>query len=236
MKGKVGIFDSGIGGLTTYKEIKKLLPNENYIYYADTKNNPYGSKTQDELKQITKNIVNKLITKGAKIIVIACNTATTNCIEYLRKEFPNTIFIGTEPAIKVACDNNFKNILVLATPTTINSERTNELVITNKKEYENFYLVPCNGLANAIEINDQEKIDKLLNEILTPYQNKNIDAIVLGCTHYPLIKNKIQNYFKNAKLIDGNKGVAKRVQHQLSVNNLLDNNTNPKTEFIQTKK
>ena len=108
MKGKVGIFDSGIGGLTTYKEIKKLLPNENYIYYADTKNNPYGSKTQDELKQITKNIVNKLITKGAKIIVIACNTATTNCIEYLRKEFPNTIFIGTEPAIKVACDNNFK--------------------------------------------------------------------------------------------------------------------------------
>ena len=236
MNKKIGIFDSGIGGTTTLKEIQNILPNEDIIYYADSKNNPYGSKTKEELELITSNIVDYLIKRDIKIIVIACNTATTNCIDYLRNKYKDIIFIGTEPAIKVACDKNYKNILVLATPTTISSERTHELVNNNKKDYENFYLVPCNGLANAIERNDTIKIDELLKEILTPYQDKNIDAIVLGCTHYPLIKNKIQSYFKNAQLIDGNKGVANQVKYQLQNNNLLkQNNTKSKIEFIQTK-
>ena len=236
MDKKIGIFDSGIGGLTTLKEIQNILPNEDIIYYADSKNNPYGSKTKEELEKITSNIVDQLIKKDVKIIVIACNTATTNCIDYLRNKYKDMIFVGTEPAIKVACDKNYKNILVLATPTTISSERTQELVSKNKKDYENFYLVPCNGLANAIERNDQTKIDELLKEILTPYQDKNIDAIVLGCTHYPLIKCKIQEYFKNSILIDGNKGVSNQVKYQLETNNLLkQNNTKSKVEFIQTK-
>ena len=236
MDKKIGIFDSGIGGTTTLKEIQNILPNEDIIYYADSKNNPYGSKTKEELELITSNIVDYLIKRDIKIIVIACNTATTNCIDYLRNKYKDIIFIGTEPAIKVACDKNYKNILVLATPTTIASERTHELVNNNKKDYENFYLVPCNGLANAIERNDIIKIDKLLNEILTPYQHKKIDAIVLGCTHYPLIKNKIQSYFKNAQLMDGNKGVANQVKYQLEINNLLkQNKTKSKINFIQTK-
>ena len=236
MNKKIGIFDSGIGGTTTLKEIQNILPNEDIIYYADSKNNPYGLKTKEELELITSNIVDYLIKRNIKIIVIACNTATTNCIDYLRNKYKDILFIGTEPAIKVACDKNYKNILVLATPTTISSERTHELVNINKKDYENFYLVPCNGLANAIERNDQTKIDNLLKEILTPYQDKDIDAIVLGCTHYPLIKNKIKNYFKNAQLIDGNKGVANQVKYQLTLNNLLkQNKTKSKIEFIQTK-
>ncbi len=236
MQNKIGIFDSGIGGITTYKEIKTLLPNESFIYYADTKNNPYGSKSKEELQQITKKIVQYFIKRNVKIIIIACNTATTNCIDYLRHEFKDITFIGTEPAIKVACDNNYKNILILATPTTINSERTHELIERNKKEYENCYLVACDGLAHAIEINDQNKIDELLNKYLTPYKSKNIDAIVLGCTHYPLIRYKIQSFFKNATLIDGNKGVANMVKKQLIVNNLLNKNNKITIEFIQTKK
>lgn len=235
MNKKIGVFDSGIGGLTTLEEIKNILPNEDYIFYADSKNNPYGEKTKEELCNITENIVNNLLKYDVKLIVIACNTATTNCIEYLRNKFPDMIFIGTEPAIKVACDNNYKNTLVMATPGTISSDRIQELVEKNKKENEKIYLVPCDGLANAIETNNKEKIDELLHKNLDKYKNYKIDAIVLGCTHYPIIKDKIQEMFKNATLIDGNKGVAKQVKKQLEIHNLLNNKKEKGSyKFIQT--
>ena len=235
MDNKIGVFDSGIGGLTTLEEIKNILPNEDFIFYADSKNNPYGEKTKEELCNITEDIVNTLIEYKVKIIVIACNTATTNCIEYLRNKFPNMIFVGTEPAIKVACDNNYKNTLVMATPGTISSDRVHELVKKNKKRNEKIYLVPCDGLANAIETNNKEKIDLLLHENLDKYKDYNIDAIVLGCTHYPIIKDKIQKYFKDATLIDGNIGVARQVKYQLEKNNLLTTKkTRGSYKFIQT--
>ena len=223
MNNKIGIFDSGIGGLTTLKEIKKLLPHENYLYYADSQNNPYGEKTNKELLNIVTNITDFLIKKNVKIIVIACNTATTRCINKLRKIYPFITFIGTEPAIKVACNKNFKNTLVLATPSTIKSERTNELVKKYKNDNQTITLLPCKGLADAIEKQDQTKIEKLLHQLLDKYQNKSIDSTVLGCTHYPHIKNNIQKMFPQAKIIDGNKGVAKQVKKQLKLNNLLNN-------------
>ena len=164
MNNKIGVFDSGKGGLTTLKEIKKILPNEDYIYYADSKNNPYGNKTDEALYNIVKEVVDKLISKEVKLIVIACNTATTKCIEKLRQDYPNMLFVGTEPAIKVACDNNYKNTLVLATPGTIGSERTHELVKKNKKDEQNIILLPCEGLAEAIENSDEVKINKLLDK------------------------------------------------------------------------
>ena len=148
----------------TLKEIKKLLPHEDFIYYADAKNNPYGNKTDEALYLIVDNIVKKLISKDVKLIVIACNTATTKCIAKLRENYPNMLFIGTEPAIKVACDNNYKNTLVLATTGTIESERTQELVLNNKKEDQNIYLLACEGLANAIEESNQARINELLHK------------------------------------------------------------------------
>ncbi len=237
MNKKIGIFDSGIGGLTTLKEIKKILPNEDFIYYADSKNNPFGEKSKKELNIIVHNIVNELLKYDVKLIVIACNTVTTKFINLLRKDYPNILFVGVEPAIKVACDNNYKNILLMATPGTISSKRTKELINKNKKEDQNIYLVSCTGLANAIEINEKIRINKLLYKYLNVYKDKNIDSIVLGCTHYPIIKNKIKIYFPNSKIIDGNKGTAKRVKYLLEVNNLL-NNSNKKgtTKFIQTKR
>ena len=236
MNKKIGVFDSGIGGLTTLEEIKKILPNENYIFYADSKNNPYGEKTKEELYKITEDIVDKLIELNVKLIVIACNTATTNCIEHLREKYPNMIFVGTEPAIKVACDNNYNTTLLMATPGTISSDRVKELINRNKKHNQKIYLVPCDGLANAIETNNQDKIDKLLHKNLNKYKNKQIDAIVLGCTHYPIIKDKINKYFPNAKLIDGNIGVSKQVKYQLKTHNLLNNKKSKGTyKFIQTK-
>jgi len=197
----IGVFDSGIGGLTVLDEIVKLLPNYNYIYYGDSKNNPYGEKTDEELLNITSNIVEQFKKRGCKIIVIACNTATTRCMKKLKEKYQDLIFIGTVPAIKVACDNNFKNTLVMATPATIESERTNELVKDNIRTDQKIYLVPCFGLANAIERKDKKEIKTLLKEIFKDYKDKNIDSIDLGCTHYPLLSDIINKY-SDAKLIN----------------------------------
>lgn len=234
MKQKIGILDSGIGGTSTLEEIKKLLPNEDYIYYADSKNNPYGEKTPEEIYKIVKNIVEFLIAKNTKLIVLACNTATTRCLKKLKVEYPNMLFVGTVPAIKVACDNNFKHTLVLATPSTIDSERTKELIKDNKRIDQEITLISCEGLANAIETHNDKKIEEILLSVKEQVQDKNIDSIVLGCTHYSLIKDKINEIFKDVTLLDGNYGVAKEVKHQLLINNLLNKEGHGKVDFIKS--
>ncbi len=212
---KIGIFDSGIGGTTTLKAIQAILPDAEYNYIADSKNCPYGEKTDKELRLIVTANVETLKKWGAKIIVIACNTATTRCITYLRRQFPELHFVGTEPAIKLATKTNVKNILVMATPGTIESERLQALLQKNQKPNQKIRLLPCPGLADTIEQNYpsgnltpiNSYLDGLFHGLITPP-----DAIVLGCTHYSLIKEQIQPYFKDAKLIDGNDGVARRVK------------------------
>lgn len=231
----IGVFDSGIGGLTVLEEMKKVLPNEDYLFYADSLNNPYGEKSDELLYEITSNIVDYLIDRECKIIVIACNTATTRCIKYLRDKYPDITFVGTEPAIKVACDRNYKNILVMATPATINSERTSILVNDNKKDFENIYLVPCEGLAKAIELDNKDKQEDIVAKIYNEYKDKNIDAIVLGCTHYPHIKELISKYFFGAQLLDGGNGVAREVKRQLELKELLSDSGNCNVEIINSK-
>ena len=220
MNQKIGILDSGIGGTTVLAEIKKMLPKEDYIYYADNKNNPYGEKTEEEIYKIVDNIVKFLIyDKHCKMIVIACNTATTRCMKQLKEKYKDIPFVGTVPAIKVACDNNYKNTLVLATPATIDSERTHELIKENKKIGQEITLISCDGLANAIET-----------------KNKKIDSIVLGCTHYPLIKKEINEFFPNTILLDGSLGVAKQVKRLLHQYNIENLNGTGEVEFIYSKK
>ena len=221
----IGVFDSGIGGFTILNVLKKILPKENYLYYADNKNNPYGEKTDEELFNICSNVVDYLIDNNCKIIVIACNTATTKCMKKLRIKYPNMIFVGTVPAIKVSSDHNYKNTLVMATPATIESERTYELIRDNKRNDQNIYLVACTGLAHAIETNDKETINNILDKIYEEYKDKEIDSIVLGCTHYPLIKDEIKKRF-NVDLLDGSLGVSKETKRQLELHNLLSNEGN----------
>ena len=208
---KIGVFDSGKGGTSILKEIKKLLPDEEYYYLADSKNCPYGDKTDEELYAIVTKNVEFLRDWGARIIVIACNTATTKCIDRLRQEYKDLIFVGTEPAVKLAVSTGAKNILVLATPGTIKSERLATLLEENQKPGQSITLLPCPGLADTIE--HDEDIDAKLNELLENAEQP--DVVVLGCTHYSLIKDKIQPFFPNAILIDGNVGVAKRVKAQI---------------------
>ncbi|MDD5887922.1 MAG: glutamate racemase [bacterium] len=220
---KIGMFDSGKGGLSILTEARKLLPYENFLYYGDSLNNPYGEKSDEELLKITSSIVDYLIEREVKLIVIACNTATTRCIKKLREMYPNIIFIGTEPAIKVACDHNFKNTLVMATPATIESRRTSELINNNKRDDQNIYLVSCPGLAEAIEKDDKAQVKLILKEVLRKYKDKGIDSIVLGCTHYPFIKKEILEEMPNVVLLDGALGVSKEIKRQLEIHNLLNN-------------
>lgn len=231
---KIGVFDSGVGGLSILNELLKELPYEDFYYYGDSLNNPYGEKSDEELLKITSNIVEKLINKNCKLIVIACNTATTRCMKKLRKIYSNVIFVGTVPAIKVACDKRFKNTLVMATPATIESERTYELIRDNKRYDQNIYLLPCPGLANAIEQNDKEKIKRILQNDFKDYKDKEIDAIVLGCTHYPFIKEEILEEMPNTVLIDGSIGVSKEVKRQLEEHGLLNDERVRKIEIYNS--
>ena len=221
MSNIVGVFDSGIGGLSVLRELEKILPNEDFYYYGDSLNNPYGEKSDEELFSITSGVVDYLVNKGCRVIVIACNTATTRCMKYLREKYKDVIFVGTVPAIKVACDRDFKNTLVMATPATIESERTMELIRDNIRKDQNIYLVACPGLANAIENIDQEKIEEILKDTFREYKDKEIDSIVLGCTHYPFIKEDILKEMPGVILLDGSRGVAMEVKRQLENNGLL---------------
>ena len=174
---KIGIFDSGIGGVTVLKEIIKIMPKENYIYYSDSKNNPYGDKSQEEVKKICDNIVKELIEKNCKAIVIACNTASAMAKDYLRKKYKNIQIIAIEPAYKMVYDYSFNSkTLVMATKGTIESEKF-KLLLT-KYNNNKTILLACSGLADLIEEGDKEKIKIYLHKNLNKYKNK-IESVVL---------------------------------------------------------
>ncbi len=236
MKNLIGVFDSGIGGLSIIEKLREILPHETFLYYADSTNCPYGNKTTEELLDITSKIVNYLRDEGCKLIVIACNTATTKCLKRLRELFPDIILVGVVPAIKVACDNNYQNTLVLATPATIESERTSELIKDYKRKNQNIYLAPCEGLAYAIEQGKAQDVNSILDTVFKDYQDKDIDCIVLGCTHYPFIKNEIAKRLPEATLIDGSLGVAKEVKRQLEIHNLINSSTAEGTVYMVNSK
>ena len=219
MNNKIGVFDSGLGGLSILKEMIKMMPNENFYYYEDSFHNPYGSKSEDELLKIALEIVEYLLELDCKIIVIACNTATTACMKKLREIYPNVIFVGTVPAIKVANDNHCKSTILLSTPYTTKSKRVQELL----EQYgQNIINLSGEDLAHLIEEDKKEEIHKLLDKILSPYQDK-VDSLIMGCTHYSLIKNEILEVLPNIHLYDGSFGVAREVYHQLEEHQLLSN-------------
>ena len=229
---KIGIFDSGIGGATVLKEILKILPNENYIYYSDSFNNPYGDKSKEELKEICKKIINILIQKNCKAIVIACNTASTLSKD-LREEYKQIPIIAIEPAYKMVYDYAFnKDTLVMATKRTIESNKFNNLL----KNYNNnkTYLLPCIGLADAIEGADKEKIQEFMKKELAKYAGK-VQNVVIGCTHYALIKEEIKNTLGNVQFFYGAKNLALHLKDKLQKNGLIKNVNENKRVKIKIK-
>ncbi len=219
----IGVFDSGAGGRTTLKEIQTLLPGVQTIYFGDREHCPYGEKSQSELIEITSEIVAKMEQAGATMIVIACNTATTQCIRALRERFPRLTFVGTEPALKVACDHGCRNILLMATLSTVKSRQVERLVEDNITD-QHLTLLPCAGLAELVEeaVVGEDAcplnagLVAKLDELLLPLPERDkVDGVVLGCTHYIFLRPYIQRYFPNAELIDGNAGVARHVKELL---------------------
>lgn len=175
--GPIGIFDSGIGGVTVLKEIIKVLPNENYIYYSDTKNNPYGDKTNEEVIKICDEITKYFIKRDCKVIVIACNTASAKASKYLREKYKDIKFIAIEPAYKMVHDYAYNEpTLVMATKGTIESEKFN--ILYNKYNNHKTKLLSCVGLADIIEEGNEEKIKKYLKDHLSRFRGK-IKNVVL---------------------------------------------------------
>ena len=185
----IGIFDSGIGGITVLQEIIKVLPNENYIYYSDSKNNPYGDKTKEEIIKRCEEICKFLLDRHCKAIVIACNTASSIAANYLREKYKDVPIIAIEPAYKMVYDYAYDGkTLVMATKGTIESERFN--ILYHKYNNHKTELLECVGLANIIEEGNTNTIKDYLQKNLGKYKGK-LDNVVLGCTHYPLVQKEI---------------------------------------------
>ena len=227
----IGVLDSGIGGVTVLREILKQNIHAKFIYYSDSKHNPYGDKSEDEVYSIVKTIIDYLLDKGCVVIVLACNTASAICVKRLREEYPDILFIAIEPAYKMVHDYNPKGkTLVMATEGTIKSEKF--LTLFNKYDNKNTILLPCKGLAELIEEGNEVKIDRYLDDNLSKY--KDIDNVVLGCTHYPLIKKNIRKVLGNVKFFDGSLGVSKELVRQLELRGITFDNKSFSVEFIDT--
>ena len=225
----IGIIDSGIGGVTIFREILKSIPKGRFIYYSDSINNPYGDKSKKEILDILDNVVTKLIDMGCTIIVIACNTASSIGVSYLREKYRKILFIATEPAYKMVHDYNPQGkTLVMATRGTIESEKFIELY--HKYDNHNTILLSCIGLAELIENN--QDVRKYLNELLGKY--KDIDNVVLGCTHYPLIKSEIKKILGDVTFYDGSKGVTKELLRVLKMHNIKYESDELKIKFIDS--
>jgi len=222
----IGVFDSGIGGLTVLKKIIEVLPNEKYIYYADKDNVPYGTKHKEEVKEYINNAIDFLVAKDVKAIVVACNTATSIAVKELREKYTIPI-IGIEPAAKPAVENRGnKKVLIMATPTTIKEEKLKYLLESlNAEEYVE--LLPMPKLVEFAEDKEFESdnVKEYIKEQVKELNLEDYSELVLGCTHFPFFKDILSKIFpRSIQIIDGSKGVANRLKNILEENNILGNN------------
>ena len=217
----IGIFDSGVGGLTVLKEVRNVLPNEKIIYLGDTARVPYGEKTQDLIIRYSKQIVDFLIEKKVDAIVVACNTATSLALEELNKTFKTPIIGVIEAGVRTALYTTENNrIGVIGTKATINSKKYETEIKKRNHEIE-VYSKSCPLFVPAIE----EGIikGKLINQMVQMYLDDFKDSLILGCTHYPLLKETISNIYPNIKIVDPAKETAQDLKEILIKENLLKN-------------
>jgi len=231
----IGLFDSGIGGTSIWKEIHDLLPNEDTIYLADSKNAPYGQKSKEEIIALSIKNTEYLLNQNAKIIVVACNTATTNAIKELR-ELYDVPFIGIEPAIKPAAIHSNSHVIgILATQGTLNSE----LFHQTAEKFQDTKIIEQigHGLVPLIEQGEMysKEMDSLLHQYLQPMIEANIDYLVLGCSHYPYLIPQIKKILpKDIKIIDSGEAVARQTKSVLAQNNALNQSEKKGTTVFYT--
>jgi glutamate racemase len=234
----IGILDSGVGGLSVFKAIADLMPEESTIYIADSKNAPYGAKKNEEILRLSKQLIEFLLNKNVKLIVVACNTITVSCIDILRKEHPEIPIIGTVPVVKTAAAVTInRKIGIFSTSKTAKS--------TYQKELINKFAVNCHvtavGTDELVPLIEQglisgKYIQQVLKRVLQPFLRVQCDAIALACTHYPFIKNEIGNVLgSKVLLLEPSGAIARHAQRILTQNNtLVKSETKGKHEFYTT--
>lgn len=233
---KIGVFDSGLGGLSVLHTLQTILPKESFIYFGDSKNAPYGVKTREEVFELSKAICDALIEKNVKAIVIACNTATSAAVERLRASYDIPI-VGMEPAIKPALKHATGQIAVLATEMTLKEEKFLKLV-ENLEDGYRIEKIPAPEWVDCVENHmfDHDYVNHCVKTFLDAHVPKS-NAIVLGCTHYIFLKKIISAYFNDhIEIFDGNMGTAIQLKNTLASRELLsDLEDSPTLEIINTK-
>jgi glutamate racemase len=220
---RIGVFDSGVGGLSVLREIKEQLPKEGLVYVADQKEFPYGGKTDVELQARTEKIVDFLIGQEVKLVVVACNTATVYALEYLRAKFSLPL-VGVVPVIKTLSEvTKTKKVGVISTPATSKSDYLNKLIKTHTQGLE-VYNEGASNLEEIIETGDLDdpQIDAILEAKLGPMKAQGIDALALGCTHYPFLKAKIEAFMgPKVQVLDPSPAIGRQVKRILENNDQL---------------
>ncbi len=229
----IGIFDSGIGGTSIWKEIQKMLPNESVIYLADGKNAPYGTKSKEEILRLSIKNTELLLEKDCKLIVVACNTATTNAIDYLRTTY-DVPFVGIEPAIKpAALKTKTKKVGILATKGTLSSSLFHN---TSKLHASGIEVIEREG-TGLVDLIEEGQVDSketylLLQKYISPMLEAGIDCLVLGCTHYPYLIPQIQKIVPpNVNIIDSGEAVARQTRTVLDKQGLLIKSPKSPSEY-----
>ncbi|MBQ3504924.1 MAG: glutamate racemase [Oscillospiraceae bacterium] len=219
----IGVFDSGLGGISVLRHLLRLLPEEKFLYFGDSANAPYGTKTRDEVRSLTFAAARKLMARGIKALVIACNTATSAAINDLRAAYPDLIIIGIEPALKLAADNFPGGALgVMATPMTLREEKFAALMARYEHSCR-VYKLPAPGLVELIERGraDSSETELLLKNLFAACPEP-LDALVLGCTHYPFAAETLRRVLGDqVALLDGGDGTARETRRRLSAAGLL---------------
>ncbi|MDO8487590.1 MAG: glutamate racemase [Candidatus Curtissbacteria bacterium] len=220
-KRPIGLFDSGVGGLSVLLEIAKILPNENFIFLADQLNVPYGGKTKRELEDLTERITYFLMKKKIKALVVACNTATCYALDYLRFNFDIPI-VGVVPAVKPSAKlTKTGKIAIMSTPATAKSAYLASLIVEFGK-HKNFLKLGCDGLEDAVETLDTNALEKLLDKYCAQIKKFGADVVILGCTHFPFLKEDIKKRLgPNVKVIDSGQAIARRVKYLLKRKDIL---------------
>lgn len=231
----IAVFDSGAGGISVLKELVKLMPRENYIYYGDSLNAPYGTRPTEEVRRLTIDCIDLLAKTGIKEAVIACNTATSAAIRELRVKYPRIPMIGLEPALKPAALNaEGGRVLIMATKLTLREEKLHALMERYKDKAE-IILLPCSELVEFVEKGetDSPELHKYLSEILAPYVGK-VSGIVMGCTHFPLAGKAIKKAAPGIRLYDGGMGAAMQAQRLLKAEDMLTDSDGGNIRFMSS--
>ncbi len=220
----IGLFDSGVGGISVLRHMLRLMPNERYLYIGDSANAPYGTKTREQVKKLSFAMAEKLMKRGIKALVVACNTATSAAINDLRSAYPDLIVVGIEPALKLAADRFPKgNLGVMATPMTLREEKFDVLLHRFDSQCR-VSKIPAPGLVELIEQGkgNSAEAESLLKSLLKDYIGS-LDALVLGCTHYPFASRAISRVLGDqVVLLDGGDGTARETKRRLAQAGLLN--------------